>query len=162
MQIVQRISPCLWFDHQAEQAAKFYTTIFKNSKIGEISHYPEAGQEQHGRRPGSVMTVAFELEGQYFLALNGGPHFTFNEAISLMVFCDTQDEIDFYTERLSHVPEAHHCGWVKDRFGVSWQIVPRIMPQLITNPDHQKVERYMAAMMKMKKLDMAALMKAAA
>ena len=162
MQIVQRISPCLWFDHQAEQAAKFYTTIFKNSKLGEISHYPEAGQEQHGRPPGSVMTVAFELDGAYFMALNGGPHFKFNEAISLVVFCDTQGEIDFYTEKLSHDPNAQQCGWVKDRFGVSWQIVPRNMPQLMSDPDREVMERRMAALMKMKKLNVAELMKAAA
>ena len=122
----QKIVPCLWFDSQAEEAAKYYTGIFKNSKITNVSHYTEAGREIHGRKAGSVMTVAFELDGQPFTALNGGPDFKFNEAISFQVICETQKEIDHYWDKLSQGgdPKAQQCGWLKDKFGLSWQVVP--------------------------------------
>ena len=163
MKITQRISPCLWFDDQAEQAAKFYTSIFKNAKIGRITRYGEAGREIHGRPPGSVLTVEFELDGQKFTALNGGPLFQFNEAMSLMIWCETQQEVDHYWDKLGAGgdPSAQQCGWLKDKFGVSWQVVPTIMLELLSDPDHARSERAMAAMMQMKKLDIAALKKAA-
>jgi predicted 3-demethylubiquinone-9 3-methyltransferase (glyoxalase superfamily) len=163
MQIKSKISPFLWFDTQAEQAAKFYTGIFRNSKIVATSHYGEAGQEVTGQKPGTVMTVAFELEGQSFTALNGGPHFKINEAISFQVMCEDQEEVDHYWNKLTDngPVEAQQCGWLKDKFGVSWQIVPRILPDLLTDPDPARSARAMTAMLKMKKLDIAALQRAA-
>jgi predicted 3-demethylubiquinone-9 3-methyltransferase (glyoxalase superfamily) len=157
-----QITPCLWFDHQGEEAANYYVGIFKNSKITQIARYGEAGTEIHGRPPGSVMTVAFELNGQSFTALNGGPHFKFNEAISLQVECETQEEVDCYWGKLSEGgdPEAQQCGWVKDKYGLSWQIVPRILADMMTDPDPEKSARAMTAMLKMKKLDIAALERA--
>lgn len=154
-----KISPCLWFDHQGEEAARFYCGIFKNSKITAISHYGEAGKEIHGQTPGSVMTVAFELNGQSFTALNGGPVFKFNEAISFQIECETQAEVDHYWERLSAGgdPQAQQCGWLKDKFGVSWQVVPKVLPELLTQPDSAKSQRVFQAMLKMKKLDIAGL-----
>jgi predicted 3-demethylubiquinone-9 3-methyltransferase (glyoxalase superfamily) len=151
---IQKISPCLWFDDQAEAAVKFYTGIFKNSKIAQVARYGEAGREVHGRPPGSVMTIAFELDGQPFTALNGGPVFKFNEAISFQVFCDTQQEIDHFWEKLSKGgdPNAQQCGWLKDPFGVSWQVVPRKLPDMLKDPNSQKSQRAMTAMLKMKKL----------
>ena len=130
---MQKIAPCLWFDSQAEEAAKFYTGIFRNSKIGASRRYGEAGREIHGKPAGSVMTVAFELDGQAFTALNGGPMFKFNEAISLQVNCETQDEVDYYWEKLSEGGDekAQQCGWLKDKYGVSWQIVPTILAEMI-------------------------------
>lgn len=162
MPVVQRISPCLWFDDQAEAAAAFYTAIFKNSKVGNVSRYGEAGREVHGRPPGSVLTVAFELDGQSFTALNGGPVFKFNEAISLQVNCATQEEVDYYWEKLSAGGDdtAQQCGWLKDRFGVSWQIVPAVLVEMISDPDPAKAGRAMEAMLKMKKLDIAGLKRA--
>jgi predicted 3-demethylubiquinone-9 3-methyltransferase (glyoxalase superfamily) len=162
MQRIQRISPCLWFDHQAEDAAKFYTGIFRNSSIGRISRYGEAGQEIHGRPPGSVMTVSFELDGQAFTALNGGPIFKFNEAISLQVNCEAQEEVDHYWDKLSRGgdPKAQQCGWLKDKFGVSWQVVPTVLPALVGDPDSKKSQRAMQAMLKMKKLDIDQLQRA--
>lgn len=159
---VSTISPCLWFDTEAEAAAKYYTGIFKNSKITTISRYGEAGREVHGRSPGSVMVVAFELDGLPFTALNGGPVFKFNEAVSLQVFCDTQDEIDFYWEKLSKggPKEAQQCGWLKDKFGLSWQIVPSIMAAMFGGAATEKTERAFEAMMGMKKLNIAKLEKA--
>ena len=159
MMTLQRITPCLWFDNRAEEAARFYTGIFKNSKITQISHYGEAGQEVHGQKPGSVMAVAFELDGHSFTALNGGPIFKFNQAISFQVQCDSQQEIDDYWHKLSAGanPEAQQCGWLKDQYGASWQIVPRTMGELMTSDDAVKSDRVMAAMLKMKKLDLAAL-----
>lgn len=159
-----RISPCLWFDNQAEEAAKFYTSIFRSSKITRTSHYTEAGKEVHGQEPGSVMTVEFELDGQQFTALNGGPVFKFNEAISLMINCDTQDEIDFYWNKLTAGgdPNAQQCGWLKDKYGVSWQVVPRIIADLMASSDAEKAGRVMEAMLQMKKLDIAELEAAAA
>ncbi|HOB65487.1 VOC family protein [Ottowia sp.] len=154
-----RIQPCLWFDQQAHQAATFYTGVFPDSRLGALSHYAEAGREQHGQQPGSVMSVSFELLGQPFLALNAGPHFKFSEAISLMVLCDTQEEIDHYWNALSQGgdPAAQQCGWLKDRWGVSWQVTPAVFELWITSPDRAAVERYMSAMMTMKKLDLARL-----
>lgn len=158
-----RISPCLWFDNQGEEAAKFYTSIFPNSKLGAIARYGEAGKEIHGRQPGSVMTVEFELDGMAFTALNGGPIFQFNEAISLQVMCDTQEEIDYYWDKLSAGgdPAAQQCGWLKDKFGLSWQIAPRMLGALMSGPDSAKSQRAMRALLQMKKLDIAKLKAAA-
>jgi predicted 3-demethylubiquinone-9 3-methyltransferase (glyoxalase superfamily) len=152
----------LWFDSQAEEAARFYTGIFGNSKIVSTSHYGEAGQEVHGQKPGTVMTVSFELEGQSFTALNGGPVFKFNEAVSFQVMCDDQDEVDAYWDKLSAGGDAkaQQCGWLKDRFGVSWQVVPRVLPDMLMDPDADKSQRTMSAMLTMKKLDIAELMRA--
>ncbi len=162
MSIKQKIAPCLWFDDQAEAAARFYTSIFPNSKIVTIARYGEAGREIHGRAAGSVMTVVFELDGQSFTGLNGGPYFKFNEAVSLQVFCDTQAELDGYWEKLSAGgdPQAQQCGWLKDRFGLSWQIMPSLMGEMFSGPATEKSNRAMAAMLQMKKLDIAALQRA--
>jgi predicted 3-demethylubiquinone-9 3-methyltransferase (glyoxalase superfamily) len=162
MHITQTIAPCLWFDDQAEEAAGFYAAIFKNSKIVSISRYGQAGREVHRRPPGSVMTVAFELDGQLFTALNGGPVFKFNEAISLQVYCDTQEEVDYYWEKLSRGGDekAQQCGWLKDKYGVSWQVVPKVLPDLINDPDSDKSQRAMVAMLRMKKIDIAELKRA--
>ena len=159
---MQRIAPCLWFDSQAEEAARYYTAIFKNSRIGKIFRYGKAGQEIHKRPPGSVMTVAFELDGQAFTALNGGPVFKFNEAISLQVYCATQEEVDYYWEKLRKGGDekAQQCGWLKDKYGVSWQVVPSILPEMITDPDPKKAERVFAAILQMKKLDIDKLKRA--
>jgi predicted 3-demethylubiquinone-9 3-methyltransferase (glyoxalase superfamily) len=164
MDKTQRIAPCLWFDDRAEEAVRFYTGIFRNSRVVSVSRYTEAGRDQHGRPPGSVLAVSFELDGQPFTALNGGPVFEFNEAISLQVNCETQAEVDYYWERLGAGGDdtAQQCGWLKDRFGVSWQIVPTVLMQLMTDPDPAKVERAAAAMFEMKKLNIAALERAAA
>jgi predicted 3-demethylubiquinone-9 3-methyltransferase (glyoxalase superfamily) len=160
--LIQTITPCLWFDGQAEAAAKHYVRIFKNSRITAIIPYPEAGKEIHGRKPGSVMTVAFDLDGHTFTALNGGPQFKFNEAISLQVNCDTQQQIDHYWNQLSKGGRKGPCGWLKDRFGLSWQIVPRGMEELMTTSDIEKRERVMAQVMKSGKFSIAALKRAAA
>lgn len=159
---LQKISPCLWFDHQAEEAARFYTSIFPNSRIVRITHYGEAGHEIHGMPAGSVLTVVFELEGQPFTALNGGPIFRFNEAISLQVFCEDQAEVDYYWEKLSTggEPAAQQCGWLKDRFGLSWQVVPAELDEMISDGDYARSERVMTALLQMKKLDIAQLKKA--
>lgn len=159
MKFSQKIAPFLWFNDQAEVAANCYVGIFRNSRITAISRYSEAGQEVHGGKPGSVLTVAFELEGLPFVALNGGPVFTFNEAISFQVFCDAQDEVDYYWARLSAggPVEAQQCGWLKDRFGVSWQVVPAVLPDLLGDHRSDGSKRAMEAMLKMKKLDIAAL-----
>ena len=162
MAISQRISPCLWFADQAEEAAKFYVGIFKNSKIKTITHYGEAGKEAHGRPAGSVMTVFFELDGQTFMALNAGPAFTFNEAVSLMINCKSQDEIDYYWDKLSAGgdPKAQVCGWVKDRYGLSWQVVPANFDDWYKDGNAAGAARTMNAMLQMKKLDMNALQRA--
>ncbi len=162
MNLARRIAPCLWFDDQAEQAADFYTSVFPDSRITAVSRYGKAGFEIHGRRPGSVLTVAFELDGQPFTALNGGPVFNFNEAISLQVSCDSQQEIDHYWERLSAGGDerAQQCGWLKDRFGVSWQVVPAALPEMMTDPDPARSERVMVALLRMKKLDLEQLRRA--
>jgi predicted 3-demethylubiquinone-9 3-methyltransferase (glyoxalase superfamily) len=157
-----KISPCLWFDRQAEEAARFYTSIFKNSEITAITRYGEAGKEVHGQTAGSVMTVAFRLDGESFTALNGGPVFKFNEAVSFQIECATQEEVDYYWERLSEGgdPDAQQCGWLKDKFGLSWQVVPELLPKLISDPDTNKARRAFEAMLGMKKLDIAALERA--
>ena len=158
---LQKITPCLWFDDQAEEAARFYTAIFPNSKIGAVTRYTEAGQEIHGKKPGSVLTVELELDGQRFTALNGGPMFKFTEAVSLQIHCDTQAELDHFWEKLSAGgdPKAQQCGWLKDKFGVSWQVVPSVLPKLIEDP--AKAGRVLGVLMGMQKLDIAALQAAA-
>lgn len=162
MQRFHRITPCLWFDHEAEEAVNLYIAIFRNSKIVSVSRYSEAGREIHGKPPGTVMSIAFELDGHAFTALNGGPIFTFNEAVSLQVNCETQEEIDDYWEKLSAGgdPAAQQCGWLKDRFGLSWQIVPVALPRLLMDPDPARSQRTMHALLQMKKLDIAALERA--
>lgn len=154
---MQKIVPSLWFDDQAEEAAKFYTSIFKDSKILATSHYSEVGQEITNKEPGSVMTVEFEITGQKFVALNGGPLFKFTEAISFIIYCDTQDEIDDYSDKLSAVPESEQCGWVKDKFGMSWQIVPPSLDEMVRDSNPTKAQAVMGAMLKMKRIDIAAL-----
>lgn len=162
MPVVHKITPCLWFDDQAEEAVTFYTATFNNSKIVTVSRYGEAGKEIHGKPAGSVMTVAFELEGQTFTALNGGPIFKFNEAISFQVDCETQAEVDHYWTKLSEGgdPNAQQCGWLKDRYGVSWQIVPRALVDMLMDPDAGKSQRVMTAMLRMKKIDIGELKRA--
>ncbi len=162
MKIHQKITPCLWFDGQAEDAAKFYTSIFPNSKITDVSRYGEAGKEIHGQQPGSVMVVAFELDGQAFTGLNGGPTFKITEAISFQVDCASQEEVDHFWNHLSEggPVESQQCGWLKDQFGVSWQIVPSILPELLGDSDREKAGRAMEALMQMTKLDIAALKRA--
>jgi predicted 3-demethylubiquinone-9 3-methyltransferase (glyoxalase superfamily) len=164
MHLTQRIAPCLWFDNQAEEAAKFYVSIFKNSKIVSISRYGKAGQETHRQPPGSVMTVAFELDGQSFTALNGGPVFKFNEAVSLQVNCATQEEVDYYWDKLSMNgdPTAQQCGWLKDKYGLSWQIVPTVLPEMLKDHESPKAQRAMEALLRMKKLDIRQLERAVA
>ena len=162
MPLIQKITPCLWFDDQAEEAAKFYTEIFKNSKIKKISRYGKEGYEIHRKREGSVMTVEFELDDQPFTALNGGPIFKFNEAISFQVDCATQEEVDYYWQKLSEGGDenAQQCGWLKDRYGLSWQIVPRALLEMLDDPDAKKSQRVMAAMLKMKKIEIETLKRA--
>ena len=157
-----KISPFLWFDNQAEEAANFYVSIFPNSKITKIARYGEAGREHHGRPAGTVMTVSLELNGQTFTALNGGPIFTFSEAVSFVIDCENQEEVDYYWEKLTEGGDKsrQQCGWVADKFGVSWQVVPKVLGELIGDPGDPRSERAMAAMMEMKKLDIAALQKA--
>lgn len=162
MQTLQRVTPCLWFDDQAEEAAEFYTGIFRNSKIVNVTHYGEAGYEVHRKPAGTVMTVAFELDGQAFTALNGGPTFKFNEAISFQVNCETQEEVDYYWEKLSAGGDetAQQCGWLKDRYGVSWQIVPRVLFEMLDDANAEKSQRAMQAMLQMKKIDINQLQQA--
>jgi predicted 3-demethylubiquinone-9 3-methyltransferase (glyoxalase superfamily) len=159
---MQKIAPCLWFDDQAEEAARFYTSVFKNSRIGKIVRYGHEGQEVHGKPVGTVMTVQFEINGQPFTALNGGPVFQFTEAISFQVLCNTQEEVDYYWSRLSEGGDekAQQCGWLKDKYGVSWQVVPKILDQLVGDPDSEKSQRAMKALLQMKKLDIEALKRA--
>jgi predicted 3-demethylubiquinone-9 3-methyltransferase (glyoxalase superfamily) len=156
------ITPCLWFDDQAEAAAQFYTAIFRHSRIVNVARYGDAGHEIHGKPAGTVMVVAFELDGQAFTALNGGPMFTFNEAISFQVTCETQADVDYYWEKLSAGGDAtaQQCGWLKDQYGVSWQVVPRVLPEMLSDPDAAKSQRAMVAMLQMKKLDIDALTRA--
>jgi predicted 3-demethylubiquinone-9 3-methyltransferase (glyoxalase superfamily) len=160
---VQTISPCLWFDDQAEEAARFYVSVFKKAKIININRYPAVGQEVHGRAPGSVMVVEFVLNGLTFTALNGGPVFKLSEAVSFQVMCRTQAEIDYYWEKLGEGgdPRARQCGWLKDKFGLSWQVVPTGMAKMLADPKSKSTERAFAAMMQMKKIDIAALKAAA-
>lgn len=152
------IAACLWFDHEAEAAAKFYTSIFKNSRIGRIARYGKAGFEFHGKPEGSVMTVEFELDGRKFMGLNGGPVFKFNESVSLVVYCDTQEEIDTLWSKLCEDGQESRCGWLKDKFGLSWQIVPGILNRLMDDP--VRTDAVMARILQMKKLDIAALQEA--
>jgi predicted 3-demethylubiquinone-9 3-methyltransferase (glyoxalase superfamily) len=155
----QKIKPFLWYDDKAEEAANFYVSLFKNSKVGSVSRYGEAGEAAAGRPKGTVMTVEFQLEGQDFVALNGGPHFKFTEAVSFVVNCETQEEIDGFWEKLSEGGEKSQCGWLKDKYGLSWQIVPTVLGELMKDP--AKSERVMKAMLQMRKLDIATLKKAA-
>jgi predicted 3-demethylubiquinone-9 3-methyltransferase (glyoxalase superfamily) len=155
---MQTITPCLWFDTEGEEAAEFYTSVFPASRIVEVTRYGAAGP----REEGTVMTVDFELDGQPFVALNGGPDFTFNEAISFQVSCKDQDEVDMFWDALSEGGEEGPCGWLKDRFGVSWQIVPTALPELLGDPDREKAQRVMQAMLSMKKIEIDELEQAAA
>jgi predicted 3-demethylubiquinone-9 3-methyltransferase (glyoxalase superfamily) len=156
------ITPCLWFDTQAEEAVKFYAAIFKNSKIGKISRYGKEGFEVHGKPAGTVMTVELEIAGQKFVALNGGPHFKFNEAVSFQIHCDTQEEIDHFWSRLAEGGEESHCGWLKDRFGLSWQVIPTALPAMLMDENAAKAQRVMKSMLQMRKFDLAALQRAQA
>lgn len=164
MALVQAITPCLWFDEQAEEAASLYTATFPDSRITDVTRYGKANHEQFRKYEGKVMTVAFELAGQPFTALNGGPLFRFTEAVSLQVHCETQEEVDHYWEKLTAGgdPQAQQCGWLKDRFGLSWQVIPRILLELMKDPNPLTVQRATEAMLKMKKLDIADLKRAAA
>jgi predicted 3-demethylubiquinone-9 3-methyltransferase (glyoxalase superfamily) len=159
---MQQITPCLWFDSNAEEAVNFYTSIFKNSKIGNITRYGEAGYEIHGKPAGTVLTIEFEINGQAFTALNGGPMFKFNEAISFQVNCESQEEVDYYWEKLSEGGDekAQQCGWLKDKYGVSWQVVPTVLVEMLLDKDPKKSERVMNALFQMKKLDIAKLKQA--
>lgn len=168
MATLQKITPCLWFDNEAEEAANFYTNVFdagpgdKRSEIGRIGKYNKEGFEQHHRPAGSTLTVEFTLQGQHFIALNGGPVFKFTEALSLTVYCDTQEEINYYWDKLSEGgdPAAKQCGWLKDKYGLSWQIVPEIMTIMYLDANSENSERAMKAMMQMKKLDISELKEA--
>jgi predicted 3-demethylubiquinone-9 3-methyltransferase (glyoxalase superfamily) len=155
-----KITPCLWFDSEAEEAARFYVSLFDNSRIERISRYGAEGQEVHGREPGSVMTVEFELDGQKFVALNGGPHFKFSEAVSFQIHCETQAEIDHFWSRLSEGGEEGPCGWLKDRYGLSWQVVPAVLAKMMTDADPQKAQRVTRAFLQMRKFDIAELERA--
>lgn len=162
MTIIQKITMNLWFDTQAEEAAKFYTSIFKNSSIGRIVRYGKAGYEIHGKPEGTAMTVGFRIEGVPFVALNGGPQFRFTEAISFIVNCENQEEVDYFWEKLSDGgdPAAQICGWLKDKYGVSWQIIPMEMIDLLGSPDIERAQKVMTALLKMKKLDLETLKQA--
>jgi predicted 3-demethylubiquinone-9 3-methyltransferase (glyoxalase superfamily) len=155
---MKEITPCLWFDTEGEEAAKFYTSVFPNSKIANVARYGSAGP----RPEGTVMTVGFELNGQKFLALNGGPDFSFTEAVSFQVFCETQDEVDRFWDTLSEGGEEGPCGWLKDKFGLSWQIVPTVLTELLADPDREKSQRVMQAMLSMRKIEIEPLERAAA
>jgi len=157
---IQRLTPFLWFDSQAEEAAKFYVSIFRNSRIMTVARYGKAGAEASGRPEGSVMTVRFLLDGQEFVALNGGPHFKMNEAISFVVNCESQEEIDEFWEKLSQGGETGECGWLKDKFGVSWQVVPAILGELVADSDPERSDRVIRALVHMKKLDLETLKRA--
>ena len=162
MASIRAITPCLWFDNEAEEAARYYTGIFKNSSIGKISRYGEAGREVTRKEPGSVMMVTFELEGQPFAALNGGPEFKFTEAVSFMIPCKDQKELDYYWDKLSQGgdPNAQMCGWLKDKYGLSWQVIPAKVDEMLGDPNSQKSQRAMEAMLHMKKIDIATLERA--
>ena len=159
---MQTIIPCLWFDSNAEGAVNFYTTIFKNSKIRNVTRYGEAGHEIHGKAAGTVMTIEFELGGQAFTALNGGPVFRFNEAISFQVGCESQEEVDYYWGKLSEGGDrkAQQCGWLKDKYGVSWQIVPNVLGKMLQDKSSKRSENVMQALLQMTKIDIAALTRA--
>ena len=159
---MQKITPFLWFDNQAEEAVNFYTSVFKNSKMGKVSRYDEASSKASGRPAGSLMTASFQLDGQEFIALNGGPHFKFTEAVSFVVNCETQEEVDYYWDKLTEGGQESVCGWLKDKFGLSWQVVPTALSKFLSNPDPQKSQKVMQAMLQMKKIIIADLEKAAA
>jgi len=161
MQIAaQKITPCLWFDTEAEEAARFYCSVFKDSRLGKISRYVNEGQEIHGKAPGSVMAVEFEIAGLKFVALNGGPHFKFTEAVSFQVHCDDQKEIDYFWTRLSEGGSEGPCGWLKDKYGLSWQVVPKVLVEMLSAADQARAERVTKAFLQMKKFDIAALERA--
>lgn len=157
---VPSIVPCLWFDTEGEEAARFYVSVFPDSKLGRIGRYVQEGSDVHGKPAGSVVTVEFELAGQRFLALNGGPQYKFDEAVSFQIHCDTQEEIDHYWEKLTEGGKEVACGWLKDRFGLSWQVVPKVLPEMLLDPDKAKVGRVFEAFMKMTKYDIAELERA--
>ena len=163
MSAMKKITPCLWFDSEAEDAASYYVSIFPNSRIGEISRFGEAGQEIHHKPVGSVMAVEFELDGNPFVGLNGGPMFKFSEATSFQIFCETQEEVDHYWNHLTKGgdADAQQCGWLKDKFGVSWQVIPNVLIELLKDPDAAKSQRVANAMLQMKRMDIAGLQRAA-
>jgi predicted 3-demethylubiquinone-9 3-methyltransferase (glyoxalase superfamily) len=155
---MQKITPFLWFDHQAEQAAKFYTSVFKNSKVGKILRYDEASAKAAGGTVGSVLTIEFEIEGQKFTALNGGPQFKFNESVSFVVYCQNQDEVDYFWQKLTaDGGQESECGWLRDKFGLSWQVTPTVLIEMLHDKDPKKSERVMNAMMQMQKIDISKL-----
>ena len=156
----QKITPCLWFDSEAEEAANFYVSVFNNSRIGKVSRYGKEGHEVHGRKAGTVMTVEFEIDGQKLLGLNGGPHFKFNEAVSFQVHCKNQEEVDHFWSKLSAGGKEAPCGWLKDKFGISWQVIPDALPRMLMDQDAEKAGRVMKSMLQMKKIDIAALERA--
>lgn len=159
---MQKITPFLWFNDNAEEAINFYTSIFKDAKIGKVARYDKAGAQASGRPEGSIMTATFQLFGQEFIALNGGPHFKFNEAVSFVVNCENQEEVDYYWNQLtSGGGQESMCGWLKDKFGLAWQIVPTVLPKLLTQKDPEKSKRVMQAMLQMKKIDIVVLKRAA-
>jgi predicted 3-demethylubiquinone-9 3-methyltransferase (glyoxalase superfamily) len=160
MHIKTPITPCLWFDTEAEEAAKFYCSIFENSKITHVGRYGEEGHDIHGKEAGSVMVAAFELNGQPFVALNGGPQFKFTEAVSFQIHCETQAEIDYFWKRLTEGGEEGHCGWLKDKYGLSWQVVPTPLIKMLSSGDREKSERVTKAFLQMRKFDIAALQRA--
>jgi len=161
MQIAaQKIKPCLWFDSEAEEAAKFYVSVFDNSRIVTIAHYADEGQEIHGKEAGSVMAVEFELSGQKFVGLNGGPHFKFDEAVSFQIHCETQSEIDYFWTKLTEGGEEGPCGWLKDRFGLSWQVVPSVLLNMLMDADSTKAQRVTKAFLQMQKFDIETLQRA--
>jgi predicted 3-demethylubiquinone-9 3-methyltransferase (glyoxalase superfamily) len=155
------IATCLWFDKQAEEAARYYVSVFKNAKMGNISHYPDTGQETHGQQAGSVLVAEFSVDGRNFVCLNGGPQFKFTEAVSLMIPCKDQKEIDYYWDKfVADGGQEGPCGWLKDKYGLSWQVYPEVMLKLLTDPDKKKVKRVMDAFMQMKKFDVAEIERA--
>jgi predicted 3-demethylubiquinone-9 3-methyltransferase (glyoxalase superfamily) len=158
--MMQKITPCLWFDENAEEAVNFYVSIFKNSQVGHVTRYGDEGAKMSGRPKGSVMTVTFKLDGQEFMALNGGPHFKFTEAVSFIINCGSQEEVDELWEKLSEGGEKGPCGWLKDRYGMSWQIVPTVLSEMMQDPDPEKTNRVMGAIGQMKKLDIKRLQEA--
>ncbi len=158
--VMQKITPCLWFDENAEEAVNFYVSIFKNSQVGHVTRYGDEGAKVSGRPKGSVMTVTFELDGQEFMALNGGPYFKFTEAVSFIINCESQEEIDELWEKLSEGGEKGQCGWLKDQYGLSWQIVPTMLGEMMQDRDSEKTNRVMGAILQMKKLDIKRLQQA--
>jgi predicted 3-demethylubiquinone-9 3-methyltransferase (glyoxalase superfamily) len=156
----QKITPCLWFDTEAEDAARFYCSVFKNSRMEKISRYVDEGQEIHGKPAGSVMAVEFEIAGQKFAALNGGPHFKFNEAVSFQIHCEDQKEVDYFWQKLSEGGSEGPCGWLKDKFGLSWQVVPTALFEMLMDADREKAKRVTKSFLQMKKFDIAALQRA--